>query len=160
MILAPGPAPFPLEAQTINTLITVLGTIAVAVVGGTFAILQARRKKPEIVDPEPAGAPSPLANFSGTQNEFMALVIRDNEVLREEIRRLAARTEEAVATAEAARKAARETQDLHTEFQRAVRRYLEDLAAAWTGPVPMPYPNENDFGLLEHTLPRLRRRGT
>lgn len=158
-VIAAVAAPAP--AQTVNTVITVIGTVVVAAVGGTFAVITAHRKK----EPDPPAGPSsmppsPLANFSGTQNDFMALVVQDNQALREQMRLLEGRVTGAEEKAASAETAAHETKQLHSEFQRAVRRYLLALSEAWTGPTPMPNPREEDLGLLEHTLPRLRRRST
>jgi hypothetical protein len=38
-------------------------------------------------------------------------------------------------------------------FSSAVKRYLMKLAAAWKGPEPMPWPDEDDIEILHKTLP-------
>lgn len=134
-----------------NVIVTALATVLVALIGGVFAYLGTRaRVDPAGPQPAPVVAPSPLANFSGTQNEFMALVIQDNQAIRSELAGVQAEVRELRTSLEAARRT-------HTAFELAVRRYLELLARAWAGPDPMPWPSEDDLGVLRHTLPRSRR---
>jgi hypothetical protein len=40
-----------------------------------------------------------------------------------------------------------------TSFSSAVKRYLMKLAAAWKGPEPMPWPDDDDIEILYKTLP-------
>lgn len=125
----------------------------IGVLGAGWLAARASRSRPKPPPPPdvPNVAPSPLAAFSGTQNEFMALVIEDNTAIRQEVaglrREVVALRDELAATRSA-----------HGAFERAVRRYLELLASAWVGPTPMPWPAEDDLGILERTLPRRARR--
>ncbi|MBY0397390.1 MAG: hypothetical protein K2X91_13125, partial [Thermoleophilia bacterium] len=125
----------------------VLTLVGVAITA-LFAFLASRARKnpPAIVD-EPKVAPSPLANFSGTQNEFMALVIADNAAIRSELG-------DVKREVESLRTELQEARSIHGAFERAVRRYLELLAGVWPGPDPMPWPDSDDIAVLERTLPR------
>lgn len=133
--------------STWNTALTVIGSIAVAVVTGAFLVATRRRGISESEKNEqskPVVPATPLSKFSGTQNEFMELVIRDNAELRSRVDSV-----ERAQQAEAAR---------HADFRRAVRRYLTRLASDWPGPDAMPWPDEADITILEDTLPRFRPR--
>jgi len=142
------------DPGVVNAAIAVTGTVLVALITSVFALVSSRgRRKTDVDGDAPAVAPSPLANFSGTQNEFMSLVIKDNQELRDQVTELGERMG-------SAERQLRETQTRHSDFQRAVRMYLEELATAWPGPAGMPWPNERDLQILEHTLPRIRRRQT
>lgn len=125
----------------------------IGVLGAAWLASRASRSrpKPPPVAEVPDVTPSPLAAFSGTQNEFMALVIEDNAAIRQEVSGL--RTEVTALRTELA-----EARSSHGAFERAVRRYLELLASAWAGPDPMPWPANDDLGILERTLPRRRGR--
>lgn len=113
-----------------------------------FAFLASRaRKTPPAPVDEPKVPPSPLASFSGTQNEFMALVIADNAAIRAEL--AGVRVE-----VEGLRTELQEARSLHGAFERAVRRYLELLASVWAGPEPMPWPESDDLAVLDRALPR------
>ena len=128
-----------------TAIVITLGSVLVAAITVTGAVLQSRAKvsRASEAGDTPAVTPSPLANFSGTQNEFMALVIADNADLREKIGAIEITVDN--------------MRTEHNQFKRAVRTYLEDLAAAWPGPAKMPWPNEADLRILEHTLPRFTR---
>jgi hypothetical protein len=125
----------------------------IGVLGAAWLASRASRSRPRppATPEQPVVAPSPLAAFSGTQNEFMALVIADNEAIRSEVAGL--RSEVA-----GLRQDLEEARSSHGAFERAVRRYLELLATAWVGPEPMPWPANDDLGILERTLPRRSRR--
>lgn len=122
----------------LKALLAAGATLGVAAIGLYGVVLSSRkpsRDKPPVGDTGKA-----LENFNGTQNEFMALVIADNRNMRTDIAEL------------------RQTQSeykAHQEhFLEAVRRYLMKLATAWgVTPGPMPWPDDNDFHILEDTLP-------
>lgn len=127
------------------TLIGVLGAAWIA-----NRVSRSRRTPTTTTEP-PTVPPSPLAAFSGTQNEFMALVIEDNALIRQEVAELRDKViglEEQLRTERTDR----------SHFERAVRRYLELLASVWPGPDPMPWPANGDDLLLADTLPRRARR--
>jgi len=133
--------------EIIKAIIASLGTVTVAaiVLVGTFISSQ----KPSKSKP-PTGDTRPLAEFNGTQNEFMALVIRDNTDLREQLGGQIDTLDELKRTVDSIK--------THQEtFMGAVRRYLMKLATAWAGPTPMPWPDDADFHILEETLPAGRR---
>lgn len=133
-----------------NVALPAMLTLVGVAITALFAFLASRaRKSPPVVD-EPKAPPSPLANFSGTQNEFMALVIADNAAIRAEL--AGVRVE-----VEGLRTELQEARSLHGAFERAVRRYLELLASQWPGPDPMPWPESDDLAVLERTLPRYGR---
>lgn len=162
-----------------NAVLATIGSIIVAgiaALAGRAGIARAKAKRAAgaAAEEDPTVSPSPLAAFAGTQNEFMALVVQDSVNLRAEIVRLdeqrraeleAHRTSSAaeldvvrqeLAVVRADLEAARTE---HTNFSRAVRRYLEQLAHAWPlGGDPMPFPETSDAPLLERVLPHRRRR--
>jgi hypothetical protein len=112
--------------------------------------------------------PSPLADFSGTQNEFMALVVQDSKELRRQLAQL--RQDAAADVAQARREAAAEAAETRavvaamreerTLLERAITRYLEFLAGEWPGPGTMPGPAVEDLGILAQTIPPRRHRRT
>jgi hypothetical protein len=133
-----------------NVVLTGFLTLVGVGITALAAYLASRaRKTPPVEHPAVTVPPSPLANFSGTQNEFMALVIKDNEAIRAEL--AGVRDDVARLGAELA-----EARSAYGLFERAVRRYLELVASVWPGPEPMPWPDSDDFGLLERILPRRR----
>jgi hypothetical protein len=135
-----------------NIVVPATLTFLGVVIAALFAFLASRaRKTPPPASDEPKAPPSPLASFSGTQNEFMALVIADNTAIRTEL----GLVKQDVARLSNELDAARSS---HGAFERAVRRYLELLASAWIGPDPMPWPESDDLAVLDRALPRQGRR--
>lgn len=103
-------------------------------------------RKPSTLKPPTGDTGKALEQFNGTQNEFMALVVADNAALRAGQERQEARIKELGETVESIKE--------HQEtFLGAVRRYLMKLAQAWGLDTPMPWPDEDDFHILEDTLP-------
>lgn len=137
----------------LNVAVPAALTLVGVAVTAVFAYLASRaRNAPPPAEPEAQALPSPLAKFSGTQNEFMALVIADNAAIRVELAGVKTEVEKLRGELQEARSA-------HGAFERAVRRYLELLAGAWPGPESMPWPDSDDLAVLERTLPRYGRRG-
>jgi hypothetical protein len=132
------------DPEIIKAVIAAIATISVAALG-LYGVIKSAQKPSRTKPPEgnTAGA---LESFSGTQNEFMALVVADNKSLRDGQTELTRKVEQALdELAEVKR---------HSEtFLGAVRRYLMKLATAWGQPGPMPWPDDNDFHILEDTLP-------
>lgn len=130
--------------EIIKAIIASVGTIVVAALVLTGTILSSRKPSK---DKAPTGDVKPLAEFNGTQNEFMALVIQDNTDLRRQLGDYSGSLEELKETVNSIK--------THQEgFLAAVRRYLMKLATAWAGPDPMPWPDDADFHILEETLPK------
>jgi hypothetical protein len=122
--------------EVIKAIIGVIGTLGVAAIGLAGVVISSRRPSK---DKPPVGESKPLSEFNGTQNEFMALVIKDNSELREQLRQVIERVD---------------SMQRHQDgFLGAVRRYLMKLATAWVGPDPMPWPDDADYHILEETLP-------
>lgn len=147
---------FPLAGSTEldpNVAVPAVLTLAGVSITALFAFLASRaRKSPPPPEPEGQAPPSPLAQFSGTQNEFMALVLRDNAEIRAEVAELKGEVAGLKTELE-------QTRSNHRGFEHAVRRYLELLAGAWPGPESMPWPDSADLSVLEQTLPRWGRGG-
>lgn len=152
------------DQETVRSLIGVTGTIAVALITTIGARLFLGRKPKPSADPDgsaPAIAPSPLTSFSGTQNEFMALVIQDNAIIRGELEKVRAAGADTQAQVDELSEALEKARAAHTSFQLAVRRYLARVAVYIEGlGGSMPHPEGEDLGILEHTLPRHHRRST
>ena len=129
------------NVEILKAVLAALATIAVAALSLFGVVLSARRPSKTKV---PVGGDTghKLDSFNGTQNEFMALVIADNKTQREELHELK-QTVESI----------KQHQD---SFLGAVRRYLVKLAHAWGTASTMPFPDDNDFRILEETLPDWR----
>lgn len=125
------------DVEITKAVVAGLATIIVAGLSLLGIMYQAR--KPSKTKP-PVGETGPaLETFNGTQNEFMALVVADNKDLRQQMGEL-----KTIVT---------EVKEHQENFLGAVRRYLMKLASAWGQPGPMPWPDDNDFHILEDTLP-------
>lgn len=124
-----------MSEEIVKAIIASVATIAVAGLGLYGVVLSSRKPSKD----KPPTTSEGLEGFSGTQNEFMSLVIRDNSDLREQLKEV--RTDVA------------QIKDHQENFLGAVRRYLMKLATAWRGPEPMPWPDDADFHILEETLP-------
>ena len=144
----------PETLDVVKAVVAALATLGVAALGLIGVIYSAR--KPSKDKPPVGNTGKALQEFNGTQNEFMALVIADNGDLRRQQAEMnmkleglndhLARQNEEIAAVKR-----------HSEtFLGAVRRYLMKLATAWTGADPMPWPDEEDFHILEDTLPHKR----
>ena len=123
--------------EILNAAIAAFATLGVAGLALIGVIYQAR--KPSKDKPPTGDTGKALNEFNGTQNEFMALVIADNATLRKQMGELTSVVDQ--------------IKDHQDSFLGAVRRYLMKLATAWIGPEPMPWPDDNDFHILEDTLP-------
>lgn len=122
-----------------------LASLATVLVAGFVLLGTIISSKKPSKDKPPTGA-GHLSEFSGTQNEFMALVVRDNKELRDRQAVLDELMQELKLTVDSIK--------VHQEtFMGAVRRYLMKLATAWAGPGAMPWPDDADFHILEETLP-------
>jgi hypothetical protein len=120
--------------------ITALSLIIVALVG----IFSARRythprEVPENDPDEGTTHVSALASYSGDQNEFIALVIKDSKDLHERMDTMS--------------KQITVLQQERTAVVGAFGRYVMKLALAWGSGGKMPYPDDDDMALLEETLP-------
>ena len=135
-VTTPG-NPF-MDIEVMKAIIGAAATVAVAALG-LYGVIHSASKPSKTKPPTGNTGPQALQTFSGTQNEFMALVITDNKTMREEIHGLRGSVEE--------------IKEHQETFVAAVRRYLTKLASAWGHEAAMPWPDENDFHLLEDTLP-------
>lgn len=129
------------DPEVIKAIIGAMATVAVAALG-LYGVIRQASKPSKTKPPVGEGTGPALEQFNGTQNEFMALVVADNKDLRSQMGEL---------------KSAVDSIKEHQEtFLGAVRRYLMKLASAWGQPGPMPWPDDNDFHILEDTLPTRR----
>lgn len=132
------------DVEIWKAVIGAVATITVAALG-LYGVIRSARKPSNTKPPEGKTGPA-LETFNGTQNEFMALVVADNKDLRQQMVDL---------------KSSVESIKQHNEtFFGAVRRYILKLATAWGQPGPMPWPDDNDFHILEDTLPSRPAGGT
>jgi hypothetical protein len=137
-----------MDIEVLKALIGAIATIAVAALG-LYGVIKSANKPSKTKPPE-GNTEGKLETFSGTQNEFMALVVADNKSLRDGQTELARKVEQALDELAEVKK--------HSEtFLGAVRRYLMKLATAWGTTGPMPWPDDNDFHILEDTLPNRSR---
>ncbi len=125
------------DSEVVKALIGAMATVLVAALG-LYGVIRSAQK-PSRTKPPTSTGPQTLQAFSGTQNEFMALVIADNKTMRDELHEVRGSVED--------------IKDHQESFVAAVRRYLTKLATAWGHESTMPFPDENDFHLLEDTLP-------
>lgn len=127
------------DTSVATTTILTIGSVLVAITVLIGVIVQARKPNAPVAPPRSDSSLPPLSSWGGTQNEFLELVIQRHNQLDTKYTQLEERQE-----AEA-----RERE----KFTGAVRRYLETLAAGWPGPEKMPWPSEDDWDILEPTLP-------
>jgi len=136
----------PENVELLKALVATGGTIGVAIIGLLGVMYSS--KKPSKTKPPTGDTGKALEHFTGTQNEFMSLVIADNKALRESMKSMEEKIAQAVDDVSSVKH--------HQEtFLGAVRRYLMKLATAWSGPHPMPWPDDEDLLILEQTLPDL-----
>lgn len=127
-----------------KAIIAVIGTLGVAGLAFMGVVYQSR--KPSKTKLPVGDTTTALERFDGNQNEFMTLVIADNRSLRNDINDLNDKFD----------KISEELEDVRRNsetFVTAVRRYLYKLASAWGQGGPMPWPDDNDFHILEDALP-------
>ena len=137
-----------MDIEVLKAIIGAVATITVAALG-LYGVIKSAQKPSKTKPPE-GNTEGKLETFSGTQNEFMALVVADNRNLRNEMGQLTSKVEAALGELAEVKR--------HSEtFLGAVRRYLMKLAVAWGQPGPMPWPDDNDFHILEDTLPNRSR---
>lgn len=141
----------PETLDIVKAVIAGLATLGVAAFGLFGVIYQAH--KPSKDKPPVGDTGKALREFDGTQNEFMALVIADNGALREQQAKTNQKLEILDGRLESALGEIAEVKRRSETFLGAVRRYLMKLATAWTGPDAMPWPDDEDFHILEETLP-------
>ena len=127
-----------LDIEVLKAIIGAAATVIVAAIG-LLGVIRSAAKPSTTKPPQGTTGPQTLQTFSGTQNEFMALVIADNKTMRDELHAL--------------RSSVDEIKEHQETFVAAVRRYLTKLAMAWGYEPHMPWPDETDFHLLEPTLP-------
>ena len=127
-----------LSEELVKAIIGALATVTVAAFA-LYGVIRQSRKPDTSKTPVTGNTGEALDTFSGTQNEFMALVIADNKSLRTDLATLTTSVQEI--------KTHQET------FVTAVRRYLIKLAASWGREATMPWPDDLDFHILEETLP-------
>lgn len=131
------------DPEIVKALIGAMATVMVAALG-LYGVIKSASKPSKTKPPEGNTGPA-LEQFNGTQNEFMTLVVADNKDLRTQMSEL---------------KTSVESIKQHNEtFFGAVRRYILKLATAWGQPGPMPWPDDNDFHILEDILPASRPAG-
>lgn len=129
-----------MSPENVEVFKAAVGALATVVVGAlAFLGVWLSSKRPSSTKPPTGDTGKALAEFNGTQNEFMAIVLADNGNLRKDMQEVKAEI-----------RAIKEHQDT---FLGAVRRYLMKLASAWGPDSPMPWPDDPDFHILEDTLP-------
>lgn len=127
------------DAQVQTAMITAISTVLVALVGVFSARRYIHPKTPK-KDPDVKTGPEPtLAAYSGDQNEFIALVIKDSKDLHERIDSMSDKIDQ--------------MRNERTAVIGAFGRYVMKLALSWGSGGQMPYPDEEDMALLEETLP-------
>jgi hypothetical protein len=128
--------------------ITALSGIIVAILGIFGARKFTRPRRIPMYDPDEGrhGHRSLLSSYSGDQNEFIALVIKDSESLH-------ARLDKNDQTISDMDSLIKEMKKERTQIIGAFGRYIQKLALAWGSGGKMPYPDTEDMALLEDTLP-------
>lgn len=140
----------PEQVEIFKAIAGAIATILAAVLAVTGVIYAASRPS-KIKPPVPQGGLP--AEFNGTQNEFMALVVADNRDLREGQERQNKVLADQNRVIDELKAMVESIKDHQDQFLFAVRRYLMKLASEWPGPEKMPWPDEEDFHILEDTLP-------
>lgn len=121
-------------------IITGIFTVAGIIATGVFARFTVHPKPPTSDPDAKKTAPdATLLSYSGEQNEFMHLVIKDSKDVHERLDKFEAQIE----SMKLERK----------QLLDAFTRYISKLVFAWGAGGTMPYPEDDDFTLLEETLP-------
>lgn len=130
----------PEEAQVQVASITGAVTLLAIVLSAVVARLLTHPKTPK-TDPDaaPSKAESLLSTYSGDQNEFISLVLKDSKIVHERLDAL----DGVVETMKKER----------TLIMGAFGRYIQKLVASWGSGGKMPYPDDEDFAILAETLP-------
>lgn len=125
--------------------------VQIAIITGVFALLTivtgaivarvGSHPKTPTVDPDSkhTGTESLLSTYSGEQNDFMHLVIEDSKAVHERLDKFEGIVEH--------------MKRERTQLIGAFARYISKLVRAWGGGGTMPYPDDEDFKILEETLP-------
>lgn len=101
--------------------------------------------------------------FHGTREEMTSMMWRDykriaSESSKAQLDAQAAeiKAREALDLAEKARRETREIREQYGDLVGAIRRYLQKIANAWhsRADTPFPPPDNIDFDILQHALPR------
>lgn len=142
----------PDQVEIFKAVAGAIATILAAVLAVAGVIYAARRPSKQ-KEPPTDHRGYPLENFQGTQNEFMALVVQDNRSLRDGQEKLNDVLDEQNRVIDELKAMVESIKQHQDSFLFAVRRYLMKLASEWPGPEKMPWPDEEDFHLLEDTLP-------
>lgn len=131
------------QIAAITGFFALLGIIAAAVV----ARISSHPKTP-VVDPDEkhSGKESLLSQYTGEQNEFMHLVIADSKAVHERLANFEGIVDQ--------------LRKERTHLIGAFTRYITKLVGAWGSGGKMPYPDGEDFKILEETLPVDWRRRT
>jgi hypothetical protein len=132
--------------------------VQVAIVTGVFAflgiltagLLARKGSHPKTPSEDPdlnhKGPESLLSTYSGEQNDFMRLVIQDSKTVHERLDRFEGIVEQ--------------MKKERTQLIGAFTRYISKLVDSWGSGGKMPYPDDEDFKILEETLPADWRRRT
>lgn len=137
-------------SATNTAVVIAAGITALGAIFGSIIAYRRSRRAPSPVAAPPIVDPSPLASFSGTQNEFTELVMKDNADLRTQLGELAIDVRGIKNDLADERAAA-------NAYRSAMRRYLAKILAAWGIAPTMPLPDNDDFDLLSQTLPNFPR---
>lgn len=128
------------ESNVQVALITAIFALAGIVITSIFARMSSHPKTPkEDPDAKKTTTDSLLASYSGEQNEFMHLVIQDSK----DVHRRMDKFESIVDQMKLER----------TQLVGAFSRYILKLVQSWGSGGKIPYPDDEDFKILEETLP-------
>ena len=110
------------------------------ITAGYFAKAGSKPKIPkEDPDANHPATQSLLASYTGEQNAFMHLVIEDSKTVHERLDKFEVIVDQ--------------MKKERTQLIGAFTRYINKLVSAWGSGGKMPYPDEEDFKILEETLP-------
>ena len=139
--------PFANQPEVEIAIITGLFAVIGIIITGIFARFATHPKTPnEDPDDKHKTKESLLTTYSGEQNDFIHLVIKDSEAVHERLNKIDAVVDQ--------------MKKDRTELVGAFARYIQKLVASWGTGSRIPYPDDDDFKILEETLPADWRRRT
>lgn len=129
------------EAQVEVTVVTGIVTLLVSVISviGARRFTMPKMSKKDLKAIKEDSGDATLSSYSGSQNEFMRLVMSDSQDVHAKL--------------DAFDHIIEEMKIERTKFINGVGRYITKLALAWGSGGKMPYPDDIDRALLEETLP-------
>jgi hypothetical protein len=134
------------DPETTRTVITTIGAVLIALIGGwgtIFGVRRARRKRRAETTDEEQDA---VARYASDPGQFVRDVLRSNE-------QLTIRVDAAEKKADRIEKAFEKFKSEDRKFRTALARWVGQIMAAWGVEHEMPYPEGEDAATLADVIP-------